>query len=49
MYIFWLQHFIDNPVEDVEDEESERKDSPGDGVNPLGSVHIEFPHGFSLP
>jgi len=36
---------VGNPVEDVEDEESQREAGPGDGVYPLGSVHKLFPQG----
>lgn len=36
---------VGNPVEDVEDEESQRKGGPGDSVYPLGSVHKLLPHG----
>lgn len=38
-------YLIGNPVEDVEDEERQRKGSPGDSVYPLGSVHKFLPHG----
>lgn len=33
------QHFVGDPVEDVEDEEAQREDSSGDGVDALGPVH----------
>lgn len=35
---------VGHPVEDVEDEKSQRKSSSGDGVYPLGSVHKLLPH-----
>lgn len=34
-----LQHFIGDPVEDVEYEEAQGKDSSGYGVNALGPIH----------
>lgn len=33
------QHFVGEPVEDVEDEEAERKNRSGYGVDALGPVH----------
>lgn len=33
------QHFVGDPVEDVEDEEAQGEDGSGDGVNALGPVH----------
>lgn len=39
---------VGDPVEDVEDEECQRKGSPGDGVYPLGSVHKLLLHGFNI-
>lgn len=36
---------VGDPVEDVEDEERQRKGGPGDSVYPLGSVHKLLPHG----
>lgn len=36
---------VGNPVEDIEDEEGQRKGSPGNCVYPLGSVHKLLPHG----
>lgn len=40
--------FVGDPVEDVEDEECQRKGSPGDSVYPLGSVHKLLLHGFNI-
>ena len=39
---------VGNPVEDVEDEEGQRKGGPGDRVYPLGSVHKLLPHGVCV-
>lgn len=39
---------VGDPVEDVEDEECQRKGGPGDRVYPLGSVHELFPHGVQV-
>ena len=36
---------VGDPVEDVEDEECQRKGRPGDSVYPLGSVHKLLLHG----
>lgn len=36
---------VGDPVEDVEDEESQRESGSGDSVYPLGSVHKLLPHG----
>lgn len=33
------QHFVGDPVEDVEYEEAQGENGSGDGVNALGSVH----------
>lgn len=33
------QHFVGDPVEDVEDEEAERENRSGDGVDALGPIH----------
>lgn len=46
--VFIADDLVGNPVEDVEDEESQRESSPGDGVYPLGSVHKLFPHGVNV-
>lgn len=34
------QHFVDYPVEDIEDQEGEREDCSGDGVDALGVVCV---------
>lgn len=39
MDVLVSQHFISDPVEDVEYEEAQRKDSSGYGVDPFGPVH----------
>lgn len=39
MDVFMSQHFIGDPVEDVEYEEAQGKDSSGYGVNALGAIH----------
>lgn len=39
---------VGDPVEDVEDEERQRKGGPGDSVYPLGSVHKLLPHGVKV-
>lgn len=39
MDVLVAQHFVGDPVEDVEYEEAHGKDCPGYGVNPLGPVH----------
>lgn len=39
---------VGDPVEDVEDEECQRKGGPGDGVYPLGSVHKLLPRGVQV-
>lgn len=40
--------FVGDPIEDIEDEESQRKGSPGDGVYPLSSVHKLLPYGVDV-
>lgn len=42
------QHFVGDPVEDVEYEEAERKHGSGYGVDSLGSVHKTLPDGLSV-
>lgn len=39
MDVLMSQHFVGEPVEDVEYEEAQGKDCSGYGVNALGSVH----------
>lgn len=39
MDVLVSQHFVGDPVEDVEYEEAQGKDSSGYGVNALGPVH----------
>lgn len=39
---------VGDPVEDVEDEEGQRKGCSGDSVYPLGSVHKLLPHGVHV-
>lgn len=39
---------VGDPVEDIENEEGQRKGGPGDGVYPLGSVHKLLPHGVPV-
>lgn len=45
MDVLMPDDLVGNPVEDIEDEESQRKSGPWDRVDPLGSVHKLFPHG----
>lgn len=45
MDVLMPDDLVGNPVEDIEDEESQRKSGPWDCVDPLGSVHKLFPHG----
>lgn len=42
------QHFIGDPVEDVEYEEAERKYCSRYGVDSFGSVHKPLPDGLSV-
>lgn len=42
------QHFVGDPVEDIEYEEAERKHGSGYGVDSLGSVHKTLPDGLSV-
>lgn len=42
------QHFVGDPVEDVEYEEAERKYCSGYGIDSLGSVHKPLPDGVSV-
>lgn len=39
MDVFVSQHFVGDPVEDVEYEEAQRKHGSGDGVDAFGAVH----------
>lgn len=43
------QHFVDNPVEDIEDQEGEGEDSSGDGVNALGPVDVAPAEALPFP
>lgn len=42
------QHFIGDPVEDVENEKAQGKDSSGYGVDPFGSVHKTLVQDLSI-
>lgn len=39
MDVLVSQHFVGDPVEDVEYQEAQRKNGPGYGVDTLGPVH----------
>lgn len=43
-----MEHFVDHPVENVEDQESEGEGSSGDGVDALGPLHVAPPEHFSF-
>lgn len=43
------QHFVDNPIEDIEDQEGEGEDGSGDGVDALGTVDVTPAQGLPFP
>ncbi len=45
VYVLMPDDLVGDPIEDVEDEERQRKGCSGDSVYPLGSVHKFLPHG----
>jgi len=43
------QHFVDNPVEDIEDQEGEGEDCSGNGVNALGPIAVAPAEALPFP
>lgn len=48
MDVFVSQHFVGDPVENVEEEEAQREDGPGYRVDALGPVHEALADHFAI-